>query len=110
VWITNVDSDVLMSKKSIAEMMDFLAESGFNIVFPVVWNKGYTLYPSDIMEREFGRRIDPLYGERDLLQELIVEAHRVGIEVVPWFEYGFAAAYNTGGDRTPGGFLIEQRP
>lgn len=105
VWITNVDSDVLLSKQDIADMMDFLAESGFNVVYPVVWNKAYTMYPSDVMERYFDRRIDPVYGDRDPLQELIVEAHRVGIEVIPWFEFGFASSYNEGG-----GPLLEQRP
>jgi uncharacterized lipoprotein YddW (UPF0748 family) len=105
VWITNVDSNVLKSKESIAEAMDFLADAGFNIVFPVVWNKSYTLYPSDVMEQRFGARIDPVYGGRDPLAELIVEAHRNGMEVVPWFEYGFASSYNLGGGR-----MLEKYP
>ena len=45
VWITNVDSDVLFSRQSIVDAMDYLADQGFNVVFPVVWNKGYTLHP-----------------------------------------------------------------
>jgi len=105
VWITNVDSDVLTSKRKIAEMMDYLASRNFNVVYPVVWNKAMTMYPSDVMEEEFGVRIDPLYGDRDPLQELITEAHRVGIEVVPWFEFGFASSYNAGG-----GPLLQARP
>jgi uncharacterized lipoprotein YddW (UPF0748 family) len=105
VWITNVDSTVLTSKQGIAEMMDFLADTGINIVYPVVWNKAVTLYPSYVMKQEFDVLMDPLYGERDPLQELIVEAHRVGIEVIPWFEYGFASSYNLGG-----GPLLEARP
>jgi len=105
VWITNVDSDVLLSRDDIAEMMDFLAKNNFNVIYPVVWNKAYTMYPSDVMDRYFGRRIDPVYGDRDPLAELIVEAHRVGIEVIPWFEFGFATSYNLGG-----GPLLEARP
>lgn len=110
VWITNVDSEVLNSKRKIAEMMDFLAEHNFNVVYPVVYNKGYTLYPSKVMEKEFGVSVipgDQFPGvqDRDMLAELIVEAHRVGIEVVPWFEFGFAASYNAGG-----GHLLAKKP
>ena len=43
---------------------------------------------------------------RDPLAELIVEAHRNGMEVIPWFEYGFAATF---GDQT-GGRLIQANP
>ena len=105
VWITNVDSDVLTSKAKISEMMDYLAANNFNVVYPVVWNKAYTLYPSDVMEEMFDRRMDPLYGDRDPLAELITEAHARGIEVVPWFEFGFASSYNIGG-----GPLLEAKP
>lgn len=105
VWITNVDSDVLSSRAKIAEAMDFLRATGINVVYPVVWNKSVTLYPSDVMEKEFGVRMDPVYSGRDPLAEIIIEAHRNGIEVVPWFEYGFASSYKSGG-----GPILEARP
>lgn len=93
VWITNVDSYVLSSDQNITEAMDFLASRGFNVVFPVVWNKGYTCYPSSIMDNLFQKPIDPKYIGRDPLKRLIIEAHRNGIEVIPWFEYGFSPNY-----------------
>lgn len=105
VWVTNVDSDVLSSKARIAEAMDSLAAHGFNVVYPVVWNKAMTLYPSDVMEKEFGVRIDPRHQGRDPLAELIVEAHRNGMEVIPWFEFGFSSSYNANG-----GPILEKRP
>ncbi|MCC6545983.1 family 10 glycosylhydrolase [Candidatus Sumerlaeota bacterium] len=105
VWITNVDSDILTSREKIAEGMDYLRSIGINIVYPVVYNRGMTLYPSAVMEREFGIKIDPRYEGRDVLREILFEAHRNGIEVVPWFEYGFACSYNQGG-----GFILEQKP
>lgn len=108
VWITNVDSNILFEKENIAEGMDFLAERGFNIIYPVVWNKGYTLHPSDVAEQAFGIRQDPVFvnNGRDPLAEIIVEAHRVGIEVVPWFEYGFASIFGN----TAGGHIIDANP
>ncbi|WP_267255615.1 hypothetical protein [Nostoc sphaeroides] len=36
IWITTTASEVLNSRKNIAEAMNFLAETGFNVVFPVV--------------------------------------------------------------------------
>ena len=99
VWLTNTDSRVLTSKQNIAEAMNFLAETGFNVVFPVVWNNAATVYPSQVMRDNFGLEIDPRFVGRDPLGELIVEAKRVGLAVIPWFEYGFASSYNQNGGR-----------
>lgn len=118
VWITNVDSDLLASREKIAEAMDALAAANINVVYPVVWNQGKTLWRSEVIKKYFAGKhpatpapnadwdrirkaqdlgIDPIYGDRDPLAEIIVEAHRVGIEVVPWFEFGFSSSYNMGG-------------
>ena len=105
VWIPSTDCKVLTSKQRIAEAMDFLADTGFNTVFPVVWNRGFTAYPSQIMREQFGVEIDSRYQGRDPLAELIVEANRVGLKVIPWFEYGFVSSYNLNG-----GHLLAKKP
>ncbi|MGF2034266.1 MAG: glycoside hydrolase family 10 protein [Nostoc sp. CmiVER01] len=105
IWLTTTDSKVLRSKERIAEAMDFLAETGFNVVFPVVWNKAVTLYPSQTMQQTFGVEIDHLSVGRDPLEEVIIEARRVGLKVIPWFEYGFASSYNLNG-----GVLLQKKP
>lgn len=105
VWLTTTGSKVLSSQQRIAEAMDFLAETGFNVVFPVVWNKGTTLYPSQTMQQTFGAEIQPLFPSRDPLAEVVTEARRVGLKVIPWFEYGFASSYNLNG-----GILLERKP
>ncbi|KAB2910034.1 MAG: family 10 glycosylhydrolase [Ignavibacteriaceae bacterium] len=105
VWITNVDSDVLFSDEKIAESMDFLADIGINVVFPVVWNKGYTMYPSRVMDSLFSKPIIPAFAGRDPLKKLIIEAHRNGIEVIPWFEFGFSSSYSLNG-----GHIIAAKP
>ena len=91
VWITNVASTVMDSDSSIAEAMDALAGMGFNVIFPVVWNGGYTLYPSTVMRTMTGAGVHPHFMGRDPLERIVIEAHRNGMEVIPWFEYGFAA-------------------
>ncbi|MDZ7954375.1 glycoside hydrolase family 10 protein [Nostoc sp. DedQUE09] len=105
IWLTTTDSKVLRSKQRIAEAMDVLAETGFNVVFPVVWNKAVTLYPSQTMQQTCGVEIDPMSVGRDPLEEVIVEARRVGLKVIPWFEYGFASSYNLNG-----GVLLQKKP
>ncbi|MBP7460885.1 MAG: family 10 glycosylhydrolase [Candidatus Delongbacteria bacterium] len=107
VWITNVDSDMLFSHARLVEGIDRLARTGFNVVYPVVWNKGMTLYPSRIMDSLFNLPQDTLLArqKRDPLAELIVEAHRRGMEVIPWFEFGFAASYQQNG-----GHILARKP
>lgn len=105
VWLTNTDSDVLTSKDKIAEAMEFLAETGFNVVFPVVWNQGYTLYPSQVMQETLGDEIFPKFQGRDPLAEVCEAAKNVGLAVIPWFEYGFACAY-----RQKGGKILQAKP
>jgi uncharacterized lipoprotein YddW (UPF0748 family) len=105
VWLPTTGSEVFKSRERIAEAMDFLAETGFNVVFPVVWTKALTLYPSQVMQRTFGVEIDPLFVGRDPLAEVIAEARRVGLKVIAWFEYGFASSYNLNG-----GMLLEKKP
>jgi len=99
VWLTNVASQVLDSQRSISEAMQFLADTGFNTVFPVVWNKGFTLYPSQVMTSNFGKdfEITPKYQEqgRDPLLEVIEAAKAVQLKVIPWFEYGFAYSHES---------------
>lgn len=105
IWITTTASQVFNSRQNIAEAMDFLAETGFNVVFPVVWNNGTTTYPSQVMREKFGIEINPRFQGRDPLKELIEEAKRVNLAVIPWFEYGFASSYQKNG-----GAIIAKKP
>jgi hypothetical protein len=104
IWLTNVDSHVLESRARIAGAMTFLHEHNFNAVFPVVWNKGVTLYPSPTMDRLFGIPIDTAYRGRDPLAEIVAQAHARGIAVIPWFEFGFSSSMNRNG-----GHLLRRR-
>jgi uncharacterized lipoprotein YddW (UPF0748 family) len=113
VWITTTDSKVFDKQENIAEAMKFLAETGFNVVFPVVWNQGFTNYPSEFMKATFGkdREINPRFIDkntgkhRDPLSEIITEAKKWNIAVIPWFEYGFMSSY-----QIKKGSIIEKKP
>ena len=108
VWIANrPHSRVLESSEKIAEAISFLHSYGFNTIFPVVWTRGYTLYPSEVMKQYSLPTIDPFYEQqqRDPLAEIVSAAHQYNIKVIPWLEYGFAASH-----LLSGGHLLKQYP
>ncbi|MBL7978146.1 MAG: family 10 glycosylhydrolase [Bacteroidetes Order II. Incertae sedis bacterium] len=110
VKITNVDSQVMFEDARIAEAMDFLASVGINTVVPVVWNSNgangdFPLYPSAVFERYFGTAIHPRFAGRDALERIVIEAHRNGMEVLPWFEMGFSTSYSQNG-----GHILQKYP
>jgi uncharacterized lipoprotein YddW (UPF0748 family) len=90
VWLTNVDSQVMNSRHSLAEGLARLAELGFNTIYPVVWQRGYTLYPSQVAQELTGASVLPNspFVERDVLAEIIELAQPLNLRVIPWFEYG----------------------
>jgi len=109
VKLTNVDSNILFSDQNIADGMDYLASIGVNSVLSVVWNGAYTQYQSAVMDSMFGQSIHTQFKGRDPLDRLVIEAHRVGIEVYPWFEYGFASWYS-GSSQPRGGHILAKYP
>lgn len=109
VWLTNIDSDLMFSEKAIVEGMEKLSQLGFNTVYPVVWNDGYTLHPSEIMVEYFGEeyRQDTVFRSLDIdpLALIIREARKNNLTVIPWFEFGFSSSYNNNG-----GHIIARYP
>ena len=95
VWVTNVASSALGSLASIKETVQICKKSAMTDIYVVVWNKGRTIYPSDIMKNEFGIPIAENFAGRDPLLEMITEAHKEKIKVHAWFEYGFSSWNNT---------------
>ncbi len=97
VWLTNIDSDVLFSRDRLTTAMQRLRDLNFNTIYPTVWNGGYTLYPSRVAQRTFGRSIGPEPGlqGRDMLKEIVELGHKNGLTVIPWFEFGFMAPANS---------------
>lgn len=90
VWMTTNDEIVLRDRTKLQEAVNYLARLNFNTIYPVVWNSGYVLYPSAVAQRA---DIQPfirtgLQGQ-DILADLIAQAHRQGLLVLPWFEFGF---------------------
>jgi len=104
IWLTNVDSDVLFSTQRLERAIKRLKRLNFNTLYPTVWNRGYTLYPSQVAKDKFGIDVFPVSGlqERDMLAETIKFGHEQGFAVIPWFEYGLMTE--------EGSELIRQHP
>ncbi len=100
IWLTHVGSTVFQSRASLEAALLNIKRAGFNTVYPVIWNKGYTTFPSESLRAFAGVSIDPQFQGRDPLREIIEinESRQLGLKVIPWFEYGlkvvFGAARN----------------
>lgn len=95
VWLTNVGSPVLFLPWGVNRALRQLSQLHFNTVYPVVWNRGHTFYPSAIAKRVTGYPQDQLLERfrlgRDVLAEIVKQGKRQNLRIVPWFEYGFMA-------------------
>ena len=91
VWVAR---DGLTSRSQIQTTLDRLQAANINLVAVNVWSRGYALWPSDVLQATCGVRQDPGFVGRDPLQEFLTEAHRRGIQVEAWFEYGFMACWS----------------
>lgn len=63
----------------VRQLVRTLSKAGFNLLYPEVFRRGYTLYPSRLTEQDPEFRQSP-----DLLAALLDEARRHGMEVHPW--------------------------
>ena len=92
VWITNNDLNILKDRAKVQEAVTQLRELNFNTVYPVVWNAGYVMYPSQVAK---DLEIQPFVFKgldgHDILADLIDKSHRQKLLVIPWFEFGFMA-------------------
>ncbi len=97
-WLTNVDSDILHSRSNIELGLQRLKDLGFNTIYPVVWQRGFTLFPSIVAQDFTGFSVmeDPnFFQNRDMLTEIIEVAKPLNLRVIPWFEYGLMAPPNS---------------
>ncbi len=90
VWMTTNDKDILRDRRKLGDAITQLKRLNFNTIYPVVWNSGYAMYPSPVAQQ---RDIQPFVYRgldgQDMIADLISQAHRQGLLVIPWFEFGF---------------------
>ncbi len=106
VWLTDVASQALNGRKNIKETVQKCKSIGLDNIYVVVWNRGHTLYPSEVMQKHFGIQVMPRFSKFDMLQTLIEEAHAEGLKVHAWFEFGFSSSYK----EEDGGHILREKP
>lgn len=79
--VRHSDLDVLGTPAALGEALQRLSEMGFNAVVPMAWERGRTLRPSSALAAA-GVAESLAFPGRDVLQEIVFEAHRAGLEVL----------------------------
>jgi uncharacterized lipoprotein YddW (UPF0748 family) len=89
VWLTNNDFDILRHRAKLQDTIAQLRRLNFNTIYPVVWNDGYTKYPSAVAQQ----RGIPFFFKgaegQDVIADIITQARRQKLLAIPWFEFGF---------------------
>ncbi len=99
VWLTNFGGAALFFPQGVNRVMYQLRQLNFNTVYPVVWNRSNTFYPSAVAKREVGQSQATLQAivmlGRNVLAQIVKQGHREGLRVIRWFEYGFMTPCNS---------------
>jgi uncharacterized lipoprotein YddW (UPF0748 family) len=86
VWLTNSPSPLYYDPARLDRAVAELADAGFNTLYPNVWSRGTTFHqsrwaPMEPALAQANPNLDPIC-------RLTQAAHRRGLKVIPWFEYG----------------------
>ncbi|MEA5390305.1 family 10 glycosylhydrolase [Cyanobium gracile UHCC 0139] len=86
VWLTNSPSPLYYDAARIESAVAQLDAAGFNTLYPNVWSRGATFHRSRWapLEPALARANPGL----DPICRFTKAAHRRGMQVIPWFEYG----------------------
>ena len=86
VWLTNSPSPLYYDASRIETAVAQLDAAGFNTLYPNVWSRGATFHRSRWapMEPALAKANPGL----DPICRFTKAAHRRGMQVIPWFEYG----------------------
>jgi uncharacterized lipoprotein YddW (UPF0748 family) len=99
IWITNFGVALNYYTTRLDEAVANIAKHNLNTVYPAVWNRGYTLHPSNVAKKVSGSERYyltslPLLPFQDALRELVKQTRRQHLRVIPWFEYGLMVPKN----------------
>ncbi len=99
VWVTG---DYLKGGPgAIESLIRSISKANFNIIYVNTWYRGSTVYQSDVVQNAGGPRQNPDFAGTDPLRTTIDIAHKYGIEVFAWFEYGFAVGHSSDSTQVP---------
>jgi uncharacterized lipoprotein YddW (UPF0748 family) len=86
VWLTNSPSPLYYDAGRLDRAVAELAGAGFNTLYPNVWSRGTTFHRSRWAPME--PALVKANVQHDPICHMTSAAHRRGLQVIPWFEYG----------------------
>lgn len=92
IWMTNLGAALMFYTTRLDETVAEIAKYNLNTLYPAVWNRGGTLYPSSVIKRAGGGSSLPF---PDVVAGLVAQAHRQHLRIIPWFEYGLMIPANS---------------
>jgi uncharacterized lipoprotein YddW (UPF0748 family) len=87
IWMPH--NDLFLSTDTVERKLDALAKANFNAILPVAYTGGYAVYPDSKYLPQH-----PKVRGRDPLGVAVEQAHKRGLEVHVWMEYGFYAYHS----------------
>ncbi|MEI8251467.1 MAG: family 10 glycosylhydrolase [Synechococcus sp. ELA057] len=107
VWLTNSPSPLYYDAGRIDQAVQQLAEAGFNTLYPNVWSRGATFHRSRYAPLE--PALAAVAPDLDPICRLTRSAHRRGLQVIPWFEYGLMEPADSEVARNHPDWLLRRR-
>ena len=92
-WLTTTGPDAIGSGFNTEATVAELRRVGVNTLYTEAWKNGYTQFESPTIRAFSGVGKSPRLRDRDLLEEVGIQAHRNNQLNFAWFEYGFAAEF-----------------
>ena len=86
VWLTNSPSPLYYDPRRIEKAVEQLDAAGFNTLYPNVWSRGATFHRSRWAPME--PKLAAHSPDLDPICRFTASAHKRGMQVIPWFEYG----------------------
>lgn len=100
VWVTG--NYLRGGSTAIENLVEKVKGAHLNIIYIDVWYHGSTIYPSRVVSNAGGPLQNSDFTGTDPLRTLIDIAHKNGIEVFAWFEWGFWVGNSYDSTRVPG--------
>ncbi|MGC8842066.1 MAG: glycoside hydrolase family 10 protein [Candidatus Sumerlaeaceae bacterium] len=94
IWLPG--KELLATTEAIARKLDAIARANFNAVLPDAYFQGYVIYPNSNYLPQL-----PAARGGDPLRSFIEKAHKRGLEVHVWLEYGFYAYHTPDATKDP---------
>lgn len=107
VWLTNSPSPLYYDPARIEQAVQELADAGFNTLYPNVWSRGATFHRSRYAPLE--PALAAAAPDLDPICRLTRSAHRRGLQVIPWFEYGLMEPADSAVARDHPDWLLRRR-